>query len=609
MTLQHANENVDIKVTDHRRSESFKNGVRQNFQFLKQTNDMVELYARSIPLADNYGFLLPLCELHADDGKVIEMLAKWRQENYFAYPTRFPVTLDGTRNWIRSRVLDTDDRILFLVVNRHGQPVGHMGFANAVNDLYELEADNIVRGVSSDSSGIMGKALQAMLDWGEEKLGAEMICLRVLDDNPRAIEFYKKNGFVRDGLIPLRRIVKGQTEGYAPIHSDDTAPADKHFIHMVYAPRRIVGQKMILTAGPSISAREASYALDAARFGWNHRWADYIKRFETSFANYLGVKYALSFSSCTGALHLALLALGVGPGDEVIVPDITWVATANAVLYTGATPIFADVDPKAWVLDPVDFEKCITPRTKAVMPVHLYGHPAPMDEILSVARRHNVFVVEDAAPSIGAEFKGEKTGTFGNLAAFSFQGAKLVVTGEGGILVTDNEELYKKVYSLWDQGRQPGTFWIQDNGWKYKMSNIQAALGLGQLERVAELIESKRRIFRWYEEGLHDVPKVCLCYEPEHTRSIYWMSSVLLDEEAGISRDGLREELKKRNIDTRSVFPAISQYPIWPCAQSPRPVARRVGDQAMNLPSGVCLKREEVAYVCKCIREILGNTR
>jgi len=239
------------------------------------------------------------------------------------------------------------------------------------------------------------------------------------------------------------------------------------------------------------------------------------------------------------------------------------------------------------------------------MPVHLYGHPARMDKIMEIARKHNLYVIEDAAPSIGAEFQGQKTGTFGDFAAFSFQGAKLVVTGEGGMLVTNSDELYKKVHTIWDQGRTPGTFWINEIGWKYKMSNIQAAIGLGQLERVDELIEAKRRIFSWYAEGLKGVSYVELYHELPWARSIYWMCNIVLDEYAGITRDELRKTLKTRNVDTRPVFPAISQYPIWPKPQQPQLNALRIGNQGINLPSGVCLKHEEVEYVCNCIRGIL----
>jgi perosamine synthetase len=229
-----------------------------------------------------------------------------------------------------------------------------------------------------------------------------------------------------------------------------------------------------------------------------------------------------------------------------------------------------------------------------------------MDKIVEIARKHNLFVIEDAAPSMGAECNGQKTGTFSDIAAFSFQGAKVTVTGEGGMLVTNDDALYKKIYTIWDQGRVPGTFWIDHNGLKYKMSNIQAALGLGQIERIDELIEAKRRIFSWYDEGLAGVPHIRLNYEMPWARSIYWMSSLLLSQDVKLTRDQLREELKKRNIDTRSVFPAISQYPIWPKAQETQPNARLVGDQAINLPSGVCLKREQVDHICRCIREILA---
>ena len=592
---------------DYRRIDSYNKSIRYNFAFMKETKSMDDLYAKSIKLGGDKGFLIPLCELHKDDDELIEMLTQWRKDNSFAYPTRFRVTFEGTARWLKNAVLGVEDRILFLVVNQHGKPIGHMGFANAINDGCHLETDNIIRGVTQDSKGIMSFGMQSLLCWAETTLWPEDIFLRVLDDNPKAIDFYKKLGFIQDSVLPLRRKVEGESESFIPVPADDKAAPDKNFIRMVYRPERNAGHELILTAGPSICAREASYALDAARFGWNHHWADYIKKFESSFAEYLGVKHALSFSCCTGALHLALLSLGIGPGDEVIVPDLTWVATANSVLYTGATPVFADIDPQTWCISHASIQACITERTKAIMPVHLYGHPAPMDKIMALAREHELFVVEDAAPAIGAEHKGQKTGTFGDLAAFSFQGAKLVVAGEGGMLVTNNEELYQRVYSLWDQGRQPGTFWIQKNGWKYKMSNIQAAIGLGQLEHVDELIEAKRRIFRWYDNGLKGIPYLRLCYEPKGTRSIYWMSSILLDSKSPIGRDQLRDELRKRNIDTRNVFPAISQYPIWPKKQSPQPMAKMVGDHAINLPSGVCLREEQVAYVCGCLKNILTS--
>jgi perosamine synthetase len=300
------------------------------------------------------------------------------------------------------------------------------------------------------------------------------------------------------------------------------------------------------------------------------------------------------------------MALGIGPKDEVIVPDQTWVATANAVRYVGAIPVFADVELDSWTISSNSIEKLITPNTKAVIPVHMYGHPTKMDLVLEVARRHNLKVIEDAAPAIGAEWMGRRCGTFGHFAAFSFQGAKLLVTGEGGMLVTDDETLYRKALKIWDQGRDPSrVFWINDQGVKYKMSNIQAAVGLAQLERVDELIAMKRRLFSWYEEGLEGIGYMSLNKEIEDARSIYWMSSIRLHDDAPINRDNLIQRLRERNIDTRPVFPAISQYPIWSRKLPPQPVASLLGKQALNLPSGVCLTRGDVMYVCEQLRDLL----
>jgi perosamine synthetase len=341
------------------------------------------------------------------------------------------------------------------------------------------------------------------------------------------------------------------------------------------------------------------------RNGWNEHCNQHVESFETAFASHVGVRFAIATSSCTGALHLALAALGIGSGDEVIVPEITWVATANAVAYTGASPVFCDVEPDTWCMAPDSFEAQITPRTRAVIPVHLYGHPARMNRIVAIARKYNLQIVEDAAPAVGAEFQGKRVGTFGDFAAFSFQGAKLLVTGEGGMLVTDNPELYAKARSFADQGRRTGTFWIERRGWKYKMSSLQAALGLAQLDRVEEFIEAKRRIFSWYASGLADVPGIRLNREAPWARSIYWMTSILLEECAPVSPDHLRLRLKQRNIDTRPVFPAISQYPIWPTPREPQPVALTISRRGINLPSGVRLRRSSVEYICATIRELI----
>ncbi|HSW70213.1 MAG TPA: GNAT family N-acetyltransferase [Gammaproteobacteria bacterium] len=583
--------------------ETYKHSIKNYYSFLKSTTRLDDLYTKSIPLENQAGYLLPISALHVDDAELIEKLAAWRKMHTTSFPSQFPVTLEGTATWLQKNLLDVEDRILFLVVNAHGQALGHLGFANGLNDQAELEIDNVLRGVHDQDPGIMSLAMKKLIEWAEEFIAPERIILRVFNDNLHAVAFYKKLGFVEDTLIPLKKHIEGEAIFYRESKDNQV---DKHFLRMRYVTMPLLkAESLISTAGPSISAREISYANDAARYGWNSQWNKYIKKFEESFCEYLNVKYALSTSSCTGALHIALAALGIGPGDEVIVPDITWVATANAVVYVGATPVFADVDRDSWCMDPASFKSLITPRTKAVIPVHLYGHPAPIDEIVKIARAHGLYIIEDAAPSIGAEWKNQKVGTFGDFAAFSFQGAKLAVSGEGGVLITNNEELYYKAYAIWDQGREPNTFWIKQNGLKYKMANIQAAIGLGQMERILELIEAKRRIFHWYADNLQGVKDIRLNYETPHAYSIYWMASILVSEQCKLSRDELRAALKTYNVDTRPVFPAISQYPHWPRAQAAQPNATYIGNQAINLPSGVCLKKRDVDYICKSLKEIL----
>lgn len=590
--------------------DMFKSAVSKHFNFFKDSTSLESLYVKAIPLKNGAGLLVPVSKLHLEDHELIELLTIWRNENKHVYPSQFTATPESTKSWLRTRLLETPDRMLFLIYNRVGRLIGHIGWANAFADLQKskctLEIDNVIRGINGVEPGIMANAMSSLIYWANEKLFPDEIILRVFEDNKHAINFYMKNDFVKDTIIPLFKETRSDGVYYSETAKNKAELPQSAFQKMKFqSPLKKVGDELILTAGPSISALETYYAYDAAKTGWNNKWNFYIKKFENEFAEYVGVSHALSTSSCTGALHLALLTLGIGPGDEVIVPDITWVATANAVAYTGAKPVFADIKKDTWCLDPESVKKMITPKTKAVMPVHLYGHAVDMDSIMKIAKEHNLFVVEDAAPAIGTTWKDKKVGSFGDFAAFSFQGAKLTVTGEGGMLVTNNKDLFQKAYSLWDQGRDlTKTFWINETGWKYKMSNVQAAVGLGQLQRVEELIYAKRSVFEWYHRNLKDNKAVRLCLEPENSRSIYWMSSIQVLPNSKLNRDQLREELKKRNIDTRPVFPAISQYPIWKYQPETQPVAHEIGNTAINLPSGVCLTKDQIDYVCKTINQL-----
>lgn len=576
---------------------------------LKSIDDFSSLMTIAMPLEQSSGYLVPLCELHADDDETISLLAKWRDANQTAYPTRFAVTLEGTKTWLKKAVLENDARVLFLVLDRYGRPVGHAGFAGCDNDAGNLELDNIVRG-ENRSPGIMGEAISKLIRWVEAEAKPNSLFLRVFADNDHAISFYEKLGFQNTSTIALRRHESNGRVDFLELEADDSDAPDSTMYRMEYAAQDASADDWILTAGPSVSSREVSYSTDAARTGWNSKWGDYLKKFEQHACDYLGVRYAITTSSCTGALHLSLLAAGIGPGDEVIVPEISWIATASAIRYVGARPVFADVRYDSMCLDANDFKAKITSKTKAVIPVHLYGQSAPMTEITAIAQEHGLKIIEDAAPALGTTCDGKLAGTWGDAGCFSFQGAKLAVTGEGGLLVTNSEEVYQRAMKLWDHGRRPGSFQIDKVGWKYKMSNLQAAFGLAQLERIEQLIRCKRQVFAWYEEMLDGVSGIELMREPAGTHSIYWMSNILVDPDCGVTREQLTDQLKQRKIDTRPVFSPMSTFPIWDePQQTTGRVAADISQRGINLPSGVCLTYKQVARVCYELKQVLRSKR
>jgi perosamine synthetase len=491
--------------------------------------------------------------------------------------------------------------MLFWIIDSTLQRIGHIGIV--FDENYScLEIDNVLRGVSDVVPGLMTAALLRIEAICEEEFTVGSVYLRVLESNSHAVNFYSGLGYALESIQELTWVGDSENKSLLP-----GSPKHDAFLRMKKAVQSLNGQipELILTAGPSISPLEVSYVADAVTHGWNSRHSDYLNKFESEFAEYVGVKYAMATSSCTGALHLSLLALGIGPGDEVLVPDITWVATASAIRYVGAKPIFVDIDKTTWTIDVDEARKLISPATKAIMPVHLYGYGAPMPQIMELATTHNLFVIEDAAPAIGTLIGSKFAGTYGDFGCYSFQGAKLLVTGEGGMLVTNDSDLFAKAKKIQDHGRKPGTFWIEELGHKYKMNNITAALGLGQIQRSDNQIFRKQRINNWYLEALSRVPGISFQTEAPDTRSICWMTSFTLDPERGVSRDELILELKKRGIDSRPVFPSISQYEIWGYQASIPRNSKFIGDNGINLPSGVLLNRNSIEKVVLNIQSIL----
>ena len=373
--------------------------------------------------------------------------------------------------------------------------------------------------------------------------------------------------------------------------------------------------KNIPVSGPWITDKEVRYVADAARNAWYENANMYHERFENAFAEYLDVKYAVALPSCTSALHLSLLALDVGPGDEVVVSDVTWIASAAPIIYVGATPVFADMDEKTWCMSAGSFEECITPKTKAVIPVELYGGMPNWDAILKIARRHNIAVIEDAAEALGAEYKGKKAGTFGDTGTFSFHGSKTMTTGEGGMLVTNNKELFDRVLFLRDHGRKPGDvlFFNSEVGYKYKMSSMQAALGLAQIERVDELVDKKRQIFSWYEKALAGIDGTILNFEPKETKNSYWMVSIILDQKLGIKKEDLFYKMQARGISCRPFFFPLSAIPAFydideaKKARERNVVSYRISPYGVNLPCGMNMDEAKVEKVCEVLNTVIDN--
>lgn len=364
--------------------------------------------------------------------------------------------------------------------------------------------------------------------------------------------------------------------------------------------------KRISFAGPSITDKEISYVLDAVQFGWYENYDNYTKKLEKAVSEYIGVNFAIATHCCTQALHLAAAALPLGEDDEVIVADFSWVATAYAVAYTGATCVFADIDPDTWTIDPESIRKAITPKTKAIMLVHTFGHPAEMDEIMAIAKEHDLFVIEDAAPALGAEYKGKKTGSFGNSSCFSFQGAKMAVSGEGGIFLTNDEEYYDRALLLANMGRtdSKAVFWSDSLGYQYTIGNLTAALALAQLERAEDLMKKKRELFQRYYDHLKDIKDIKIVKEKEDCKSNYCYPSILLPKHSREQRDHILYQLKQSNIHARPAFPRMSCFPEFE-ARFDNPVATMVEEKGISLPSAANMTQEDVDLVCQKLITLL----
>lgn len=374
-------------------------------------------------------------------------------------------------------------------------------------------------------------------------------------------------------------------------------------------PRVNRKKRFIPVSSPEFGRREMANVVRCIRTGWISSLGNFVREFEDGFSARCGARYGVCCSSGTAALHLAMASLGIGPGDEVIIPSFTMVSTAFAAVYQGAVPVFVDSEEETGNIDPAKIAAAVTRRTKAIVCVHIYGHPCDMDPILRIARKHGLAVIEDAAEAHGAEYKGKRVGAIGDIGCFSFYGNKVITTGEGGMLVTNRRRLKERAASLLDMAFSPERhFWHKELAFNYRMSNIQAAVGLAQTESLERFIEKKRLIARWYTNSLSGFRGLSLPVEKPYARNVYWMYGVRVDPDSGISRDRLRQSLADAGIESRVFFIPMHLQPVFSRSSGSRgsfPVAEELCRTGMYLPSGTGLNHEDIRYIAETVKDAL----
>jgi len=367
---------------------------------------------------------------------------------------------------------------------------------------------------------------------------------------------------------------------------------------------------MILANEPLFISNEKKYLAQCIDKGWISSEGPFVKKFEAKFSSYIGKKYGIAVSSGTAALEIAMGVIRIKPGDEVIIPTFTIISCPLAVVAYGGTPVFIDVDPETWNMDVSKIEEKITKRTKAIMPVHIYGHPSDMDPILKIAKKHNLLIIEDAAEAHGAEYKDKKCGSFGDISCFSFYANKIITCGEGGMILTDNKKYAERARCLRNLGFiERKRFYHKELARNYRMTNLQAAVGVAQLKNIKKLIKIKRENAKKYTEKLKNVKGLQIPIERDWAKNVYWMYGIVLDESTGFDAGSFAKELAKNGIATRPFFYPLHLQPVWKKlninSKGKYPVAERIAKQGIYLPSGLGLKNNQINKVCGVIKELL----
>lgn len=368
--------------------------------------------------------------------------------------------------------------------------------------------------------------------------------------------------------------------------------------------------RRISVATPLLTGNELAYVTDCVKTGWVSSQGKYVKQFEDMFSKYHNGMPALAVSNGTVALHLALEALNIGKDDEVIVPDLTFAASVNAILYTGAVPVLVDVDPETWNIDMAKAATKITSKTKAIMPVHLYGHPCDMDAVMQLAEKYNLLVVEDCAEAIGSYYEDKPVGVFGDAATFSFYGNKTITTGEGGMIVFKKKEVADRAAMLRDHGmKKTKRYWHEEVGYNYRLTNVQAAIGVAQFERLDEFVDAKRRIAKAYNETLGEISFFQIPAEKKNVISSYWLYTCIVLPNAPFTRDNLIEYLGKQGIETRPVFYPMHIMPPYRNFgnSNDMKISSHVSTCGISLPSSVNLTELELGYITASIKNFTNK--
>jgi perosamine synthetase len=489
----------------------------------------------------------------------------------------------------------------YYVAERDGRIVG-LSMLRGLDDGWDVPSFGIVVDRECHGRGVGGRLTDYTIERARAD-GAPKVRLSVYASNEVAASMYMRRGFVEESREVVHREA-GEMTRLVMLKELEPEATESLDVARTGGPEE---RRTIPVAEPALVGREKELVEDCIDSTWISSTGPYIGRFESGFADVCGVEHAISCANGTVALHLALLALGIGPGDEVVCPTLTYVAAANSIVYCGATPVLVDAEATTWNLDPAAVEASITPRTKAILVVHLYGHPADMDAIRRIADIHRLHVVEDAAEALGARHRGRPVGSLSDVATFSFYGNKVITTGEGGMVVTDDSTLAERMRVLRGQGQDPlQRYRFPVVGYNYRLTNVACAIGCAQLEKVEWHVGRRRQIAGWYRELLGDRPGIAFSPEAEWATSSFWMSSVVLEGRTADERDSVMGALQRKGVETRPFFYPMHTLP--PHADDrPFPVADALAAGGINLPSGASLSYRDAELVVERLLESVSD--